>query len=206
MFFYLKGTNKKVFYKSYSKWEKFTEVQKNNTICWFNRLPGSTQQAILTLAADDTTRAKNQSVTKSVATTKDDIARLMHLFKFPGAQLHWSNLSRSLTRKELDARKSGTTLSDAANSYAALAVIFNDYNEFCPQHLMVKYIDKNGVATRKNPYEANSDEWETLVDDCWDIEPTNVSRKNVIRDGAWFKATWTEVRGFLHQAFKIYNR
>lgn len=44
------------------------------------------------------------------------------------------------------------------------------------------------------------------VNQCYIIEPTNIQRKNIIRDGAWVKSTWTEVREFLHNAFKIYNR
>jgi hypothetical protein len=36
-------------------------------------------------------------------TTKDGIARLIHLFKFPGAQVHWSNHYGVLNCAQLDA-------------------------------------------------------------------------------------------------------
>jgi hypothetical protein len=144
------------------------------------------------LKADSATKLRREN------TTKDDVARLMHLFKDPTAIMHWSTLARSLTRRELDGRNSNapsgnaaSTMAEAADSYGELASIFNNYEEFTPQHAMLKYA--NGV--KKTPYQVNSDDWQELAAHCWDIEPTNLERKNIIRDGAWVKEQWTNLRG-----------
>ncbi len=62
--------------------------------------------------------------------TKDDIARLLHLFKELVAQVHWSNLYGVLNHAELGARKTAGQLSDAANPLSCLVKIFNDYEGF----------------------------------------------------------------------------
>ncbi len=63
-------------------------------------------------------------------TTKNDIIRLVHLFKEPAAQRHWSDLNRILKRSELDARKTNGEYSEAANPLPCLAELFNDYHSF----------------------------------------------------------------------------
>ncbi|MFO0446158.1 MAG: hypothetical protein ACK51L_00670, partial [bacterium] len=55
-------------------------------------------------------RAEEEKASEEVAstaaqTTKDDIARLIHLFKHPGAQVHWSNHYGVLNRIQLDSRR-----------------------------------------------------------------------------------------------------
>jgi len=113
-------------------------------------------------AANEAGKASDASKVRKNQTTKDDIARLLHLFKYPDAIIHWSALSRSFTRRELDSRhskapsaNSARTMQEAADSYGELATIFNDYDNFAPQHAMLKYV--GGV--RVNPYQVNSDEW-----------------------------------------------
>jgi hypothetical protein len=97
-------------------------------------------------------------------TTKDDIARLLHLFKEPVAQCHWSNLYGILSRNELDARKSTGEQSEAARPLSCLAEIFNDYSSFTPQNVMIQYVSRgNERPAKKQPYEPNSSEWATLA-------------------------------------------
>jgi hypothetical protein len=72
--------------------------------------------------------------------TKDNIARLLHLYKDTMAQRHWSNLYGILSRAELDGRKSSGVQSKAANPLCYLAEQFNDYESFQPQNLMVHYV------------------------------------------------------------------
>jgi hypothetical protein len=83
------------------------------------------------MVAEEATAANNQ-------TSKDDVARLLHLFKDPAAQIHWSNHYGVLNRAELDARRSSGPQSDAANSLSCLASIFNDYKIFKTQNQMVE--------------------------------------------------------------------
>jgi hypothetical protein len=140
--------------------------------------------------------------------TKDDLARLIHLFKEPVAQQHWTKFNgANMSRVELDARKSSSSLSEAANPLDMLAEIFNDYDEFTPQHAMLEYTSRDGGKPhRVVPYQSNSEEWENIIEEVHDIEPTNVRRAEYIRDGAWIKQHWLELRKCLHDVFQIYNR
>jgi len=118
-----------------------------------------------------------------------------------------SNVKGILTRQQLDARNSNDhEASEAANPWDALATIFNDYTNFCPQNLMVKYVvGSNGKPEKKNPIEAE-EEWEHLHTKCHDLEPTNRVRSQIIRDGSWIKFHWTEMRRILSHLFEVYNR
>jgi hypothetical protein len=82
---------------------------------------------------------------------KDDIARLIHLFKHPGAQVHWSNHYGVLNRIKLDAWHSSGPASNAANPLSCLAELFNNYEEFQPQNLMVAYIHLPRLMTSNQP-------------------------------------------------------
>ena len=113
-------------------------------------------------------------------TDKDDVARLLHLYKWPAAQALWSTLSRPLDRQELDARNSEGALADAANAWECLAERFNDYKMFNPQHAMLKYVDVNGKPLRKEPHAANSERWTTLVPYCHFVEPTNLAKTGIV--------------------------
>ena len=163
------------------------------------------------MTAKTDTRDKPDSYVKPTTnTTKDDIARLIHLFKEPGAQVHWTKHFGSLTRAELDARKSDFS-SDAANATDCLASMFNDYHSFKPSNLMVRYNDPDPnnphlPPSKVFPYEPSTSEWTDLCNHTQDIEPTNLSRQTIIRDGAWVKSTWTDVRKWLHAIFISYNR
>jgi hypothetical protein len=69
--------------------------------------------------------------------TKDDIVCLLHLFKEPRAQRHWTNLHGVMNRTELDSRKASAVYVEASNPLSHLAEIFNNYDGFRPQNLMV---------------------------------------------------------------------
>jgi hypothetical protein len=64
--------------------------------------------------------------------TKDDITRLLHSFKEPVAQRHWSNLYGIFNSDQLDARKSTGGQSEVARPLGCLTEIFNDYQGFTP--------------------------------------------------------------------------
>jgi hypothetical protein len=119
---------------------------------------------------------------ENLASTKDDIARLIHSFKEPLAQRHWTDLYSVLTRSKIDARKSGGNYAVPANPLASVAEIFNDYNNCVPQNLMLQYLtSQQGSRPVKNfPFEANSPEWSYLATQHQEIEPTNVLRKKLI--------------------------
>jgi hypothetical protein len=136
------------FYKSYPSWERMTPEQKNKTLAWFHTLPAEVKGkyflfffrlvfnilfsfcAILFCSASVLVEARNdwamhsrQETAANRQTTKDDIARLLHLFEEPMAQRHWSNLYSVLSGPELDARKSSREYSESANPLEFLAEI-----------------------------------------------------------------------------------
>jgi len=155
--------------------------------------------------AEQATQAANA---RNTQTTKDDIAHLIHLFKEPSAQKHWCNLRRVLTRAELDSRKAAAVYNEAANPLVYLAEIFNDYDGFTPQNVMVKYVPNgpNNVPVKKTPYQASETEWAFLANFTHDLEPTNQSRRDIIHGEDWIKSTWTDCRKYLHQMYLNYYR
>ena len=65
-----------------------------------------------------------------------------------------------LKRAELDARKSNGEHSEATNPLDYLAEIFNDYENFCPQNAMVRYVSPGtgSPPVKKQPYQASGSE------------------------------------------------
>jgi hypothetical protein len=163
---------------------------------------------VLQAAREEATKVAEETSAAMSNATKDDVIRLIYLFKEPSAQVHWFNHFGVLTRVQLDARRSVGAVADAANPLGCLATIFNDYDGFKPQNLMVAYTYDWAlrVPIKKVPYQASSDEWSELANHTHDLEPTNLSRRNVLRDSSWIKNTWNDVRRFLHQVFMQYNR
>jgi hypothetical protein len=96
--------------------------------------------SVLNRSRQDMENNAEREVAASSQNTKDDIAWLLHLFKEPMAQIHWTDLFGILNRAQLDARKSAGHVSDAANPLSCLAKIYNDYDAFTPQNLMVQYV------------------------------------------------------------------
>ncbi len=77
----------------------------------------------------EASNAANEAATASNNNTKDDIACLIHLYKYPGAQ-HWTNYYGVLSRAQLDARKLAGIQAEAANALSCLAELYNDYEGF----------------------------------------------------------------------------
>jgi hypothetical protein len=216
----LQSWGEREFYKSYSSWDKLSMEQRNKTLSYFCSLPQEVQgnvfngfffhfyfirlSILLTcsnLLSDqlveeamlDSEQAAQANVVQNAQMTKDDIVRLIHLYKEPQAQKHWSNLRRVMTRAELDSRKASAVYNEVASPLTYLAEIFNDYESFRPQNLMVKYVSRgpNEHPVKKMPYQASETEWAYLSNFTHDLEPTNLSRQGIIRGQDWIKATWT---------------
>jgi hypothetical protein len=137
----------------------------------------------------EASNAANEAATASDNNTKDDITHLIHLYKYPGAQIHWTNYYDVLSRAQLDARKSAGIQAEAANALSCLAELYNDYEGFTPHNAMVAYVYDSSarMAVKKNPYAPSEDERADLANHTHDIEPINLGRKSVIRDSAWIK-------------------
>ncbi len=59
---------------------------------------------------------------------------------------------------------------------------------------------------KKTHFVPSSDEWAVLANETHNIEPTNMARKDIIRDEAWIKQTWNDCEKWLQQTFVQYNR
>jgi hypothetical protein len=84
-----------------------------------------------------------------------------------------------MTHAEMDSRKASAVYNEASNQLTYLAEIFNDYEEFCPQNVMLQYIStgQNQRPMKKNPYQASQTEWAFFSKLTHDLELTNVSRQ-----------------------------
>jgi hypothetical protein len=164
-------------------------------------------EQIIEEAVNDATLAEQTNTTQNTQTTKDDIARLIHLYKEPSAQMHWCNLRCVMSRAELDSRKAAGVYNEASNPLTYLAEIFYDYDDFRPQNLMAQYISRgpNEPPVKQSPYQASQAEWAFLANFTHDIEPTNDSCQDIVHGEDWIKATWTDCRKTLHQMFVNYN-
>ncbi len=138
----LQSIGRREFYKSYKSWGKMTVGQRNKTLLYFRSLPEEWQEQIVEEAVNDSLRSAQAATTKSTQITKDDIIQLIHLFKEPSAQKHWCNLCRIMSRAELDSRKAAAVYNEASNPLTYLGEIYNDYEGFTPQNVMVKYISQ----------------------------------------------------------------
>jgi hypothetical protein len=167
----------------------------------------SCSELVVAEAQQDTVSASQTASNRNTQTSKDDIVRLIDLFKEPAAQRHWTNLHGIMTRAELDARKAAPAYAEGANPLMYLAEIFNNYDEFKPQNLMVKYASDgvNQPPVKVTPYQPSTSEWAYLATFTNDLEPTNLSHRNIIRGEDWIKSMWTDCRKYLHQMFTNYN-
>lgn len=123
--------------------------------------------------------------------------------------MHWTNLYAVLDRQQLDARKTqDTEHNEASNPLVYLAEMFNDYDSFQPQNLMVQYKNDPGAShpVKVFPYKPSSSEWAYLATKTHELEPTNMTRKHILRDAGWIKSHWTEARKQLHLMYLSYER
>jgi hypothetical protein len=97
-------------------------------------------------------------------------------------QCHWMNLHGIMKQADLDAHKAPPAYAKGANPLSYLAEMFNDYEEFMPQNLMVEYSSPgiHLLPVTKNPYQPSATEWSYLATFAHDLEPTNHARKRYL--------------------------
>ena len=132
-------------------------------------------ERVVTKAINEAALAAQTQSLREAQTTKDDIVRLLHLFKEPSVQKHWTNLHGVMKRADLDARKSPAIYAAGSNPLNFLAEMYNDYDEFCPQNVMVQYspMGPNLPPVKKQPYQPSGSEWSYLANFTHDLEPTH---------------------------------
>jgi hypothetical protein len=123
----------------YTKFERllfvFIFTSANLILIWL--IPFLVAAVVLQQSIVEASNAASKVVVASSNNTKDDIACLIHLYKYPGAQMHWTNYYGVLSRAQVDARKSTSIQSEVANALTCLAALYNDYDGFTPQNAMV---------------------------------------------------------------------
>jgi hypothetical protein len=146
---------------------------------------------VVQLAKQESSKVANEATSANNQMSKDDVARLLHLFKDPAAQIHWFSHYGVLNRAQLDARQSSGPESDTANSVSCLASIFNDCKN---SNLRIKWLPMCMivllVAPRKKvPCEPSHDEWAELANHTHYLEPTSLARRSILHDAARIKST-----------------
>jgi hypothetical protein len=151
----LSSIGKREFFKSYVCWDKMTSDQRNKPLSWFQSLPDGFKGMFLYLlfflfhlspaqqlffsfffecvvheAREDSVLVTQTAASVTNHTTKDDIVRLLHLFKEPRAQRHWTNLHGVMNRAELDSRKAPAVYAEASNPLCHLAEILTIMMDF----------------------------------------------------------------------------
>jgi hypothetical protein len=132
--------------------------------------------------------------------TANEWYRLALLMDFEGSQQMWSVTKYPLDRQGLDARQSGDVeVSDAADPWKALAVMFNDPDQPF-RNIACKY-NEDGVLLREMADPCLSDGGTNLCsfEDIWkrvrDLDPKIFST----RDGDWIKDKSQAIRSFLNK-------
>ena len=204
------GANKKSFYSSYPSWSSMNTEQRNKTALWFRNLTVPIREAIVKKAQKESLEINKVEKERRESVHKDDLCRLLELKNFPDAQMRWTSAMEPMDRRTLDARNSNVAsdssgrgfLSDDADPYGGLAEIFNNYDTFTPQNRLIKYINNQPVV----PYQPASEEVTALAAKCYDLNPTNLNRRNILRNGAWIKEQWINLKTWLTLVLSDFNR
>ena len=99
-------------------------------------------------------------------------------------------------------------MGDEEDPYGMLAARFNNWVDFRPQNVLIKYRhdEQSGRPVPVIPFRSASEETETLFSKCKELNPTNMDRSRIIRDGAWVKQLWTQQRGALAAIHSDFHR
>jgi len=79
--------------------------------------------------------------------------------------------------------------------------LFHDDEIFQPQNVIVKDVSVNGQPVKKHLNQTSSSDWAYLANYTHALEPTNMSRKNIVRGADWIKFFWSDCRKYIHTMF-----
>lgn len=181
----LKGAalpNGKSFWKSYTKWNKMTNEQRNKSTAYFNSLSHGVKVAVKTQVDKLVTEAGNIANQQASVTSANDRARFMHAMVDPLNQVALSAANSPMDRRQLD------SVEERKAPWDQFAENFNNYEAFVYQNATIVYVD--GVSLV--PYQPLPG-FETMAMHTHSINPQDETRP--ARDGAWCEKLWKEVRG-----------
>ena len=131
-------------------------------------------------------------------TSKDDLARLLHLRIDPNAAADWTSALREKSRAELDVINSGDQAADA-DPYNRLAAKFNDYGTQVYQNACIL----PGVVSAAGTFIAATG-MQAIADYCHSFNPSSADRP--LRDGGWIWKKYKELKGQISVCFNNYHR
>lgn len=207
----VKNGNAQIFPQSYRTFQKLTNGQLNKFKSYWESMTEPSRAAILAQARID--QGGEKSGSRQEYTTKNDLARLMHLRTFPDVCMTWQQaLGGSVERSVLDMQHSHESAArdHAVNPFNILADVYNcrlddsaeNANNFQPENLAIKYVDGNAVT----PYEAreNGKISKEVATALYDIDPNQRERPN--RNGDWIKKHYSELKTKVTQVWHNFSR
>jgi hypothetical protein len=186
--------DEKLFWKSYTQYDKLTPVQKNKAQAFFEAQSELIRNQIHDNALNASTVAASEASTRAAVTSKDDRARLLHLMVYPEAQAAWTGTRHPMNREELDDDEC-TSLS----AFEALAVFFNDYESTTFQNETIEYEDGESLV----PYKAREG-CVAIAPKCFDLDPNN--RDRPARNGTWVMKFSKEMRATISKIYTAFKQ
>ena len=192
-------TNGKKFWSTFKKWSSLSHDQKNKaTVFWKRNISQSVRERLLTISRQQIVAEVADETVRQAITTKEDLARLLHLRVDPGAAADWTAALREKTRAQLDVVNSGEQAADA-DPYNRLAEKFNNYGTYIYQNACIIPNRLTSAGTyNAAPFMSKIAEY------CHDFNPTAADRPN--RDGGWIRAKYKELKGKISICFNNYHK
>jgi hypothetical protein len=175
-----------------------SEEQSNRTVFWKQNISQSLKERLLTISRQQKVANVADEIVRQAMTTKDDLARLLHLRVDPGAAADWTSALREKTRAQLDVINSAEQAADA-DPYNRLAEKFNNYDTYNYQNAC---IIPNRLTTAGTYVAAPL--MSKIAEYCHDFNPSAADRPN--RDGGWIRSKYKELKGKISICFNNYHR
>eukprot|EP00041_Stephanoeca_diplocostata_P002129 m.23568 g.23568 ORF g.23568 m.23568 type:complete len:352 (-) comp12958_c0_seq1:902-1957(-) len=175
------------FWSTYKKWESMNADQRGKSKRYFEQLAPETKHKVLDQAKDLQTDVRKQSKKRQETTSKDDLARVVHMMSDPDLSSLWTKAMTPMTRRELDARRGNQHI----DPWGDLATEFNDYQNNIYRNATVEYNTDGSRKISKNGTYQSVPQLENAASICFSIDPCNISRP--LRDGGWIRTVFLYV-------------
>ena len=209
------GENTKAFFPSYLSYDKQTKIQQSKTTVYFLNLENHIQVGVIASAKLLSDRNKTAQSERIVGWSKHDYARMLHLRVDPAVASAWDSVMHPQIRRILDSRHStsspsvdGGSLADESNPWDTIAERFMDYEDTGYQNALIQYHTPIGsdYPIPKIPWVAESEEFQIMAAQCYDLNPNDRNRSSIVRSGAVLKEKWTDLKKWLHPIYADFYR
>lgn len=199
-----KLVSKKGFFKSYgNSWEKLTTDQKNKTKSfWVKEVTAVDKAAIVNMATSTARQEAEASTARSANINKHDRARIIHMRADSRLYTKFTSAFASMSRLQLDARKSDRP--EDQDAWADLAEAFNDYEEYNYKNACVEYDEMTYAVRLVNGTYVAVPGMENIAAKCWDLDPSDATRP--ARDGGCIRQLFKELRSKITMVRENYKK